>query len=245
MTERSIPHLRDVFGLGAYRTPYQQHVASPYPNPAQQPDIYPQQSHQMPPTLPNYHSPPHHHHQHQRPPPQLFPPDQPIAAKPSGTRKNRDNYKTLTSGDVKTLERHLSMKKTIRKKIMRDLQQAFVDDPDEFKAEHTNADRMKSNLNMEAWRFGDGAGNTSDNFLVMLRDDQHRSTTQRNANDANATEYNNFRDGSNNAMMAQPPHYYDYDAAATTADTGRASKHREDNKPSFWKRFTFKKKANT
>lgn len=37
------------------------------------------------------------------------------AKKPS--RKKRDNHKTLTSGDVKTLERHLSMKKTIRKKV--------------------------------------------------------------------------------------------------------------------------------
>ena len=34
--------------------------------------------------------------------------------------------KTLTEHDIKHIERHLSMKRTIRKKIMRDLQQAFV-----------------------------------------------------------------------------------------------------------------------
>ena len=41
------------------------------------------------------------------------------------------NYnKTLTQREVKQLERHLSMKRTVRKKIMRDLQQAAVDEED-------------------------------------------------------------------------------------------------------------------
>ena len=42
--------------------------------------------------------------------------------------KGEGNYnKTLTQRDVRQLERHLSMKRTIRKKIMRDLQQASVE----------------------------------------------------------------------------------------------------------------------
>lgn len=49
--------------------------------------------------------------------------------------------------DVKHLERHLSMKKTIRKKIMRDLQQAFVEDPDEFKVEDIPPEQLKAELN--------------------------------------------------------------------------------------------------
>ena len=41
--------------------------------------------------------------------------------------------RTITEKDVRSIERHLSMKKTIRKKIMRDLQQAFVEgDPNEI-----------------------------------------------------------------------------------------------------------------
>ena len=48
--------------------------------------------------------------------------------------------RTITERDVKHLERHLSMKKTIRKKMMRDLQQAFVDDPKKF----TDADENKA-----------------------------------------------------------------------------------------------------
>ena len=42
--------------------------------------------------------------------------------------RGEGNYnRTLTQRDVKQLERHLSMKRTIRKKIMRDLQQAAVE----------------------------------------------------------------------------------------------------------------------
>ena len=50
-----------------------------------------------------------------------------------GERKTgvEGNYnKTLTQREVKQLERHLSMKRTVRKKIMRDLQQAAVDEVD-------------------------------------------------------------------------------------------------------------------
>jgi hypothetical protein len=47
-------------------------------------------------------------------------------------RRTKDISRTITERDVRHLERHLSMKKTIRKKIMRDLQQAFVDDPAKF-----------------------------------------------------------------------------------------------------------------
>lgn len=56
--------------------------------------------------------------------------------------------------DVKHLERHLSMKKTIRKKIMRDLQQAFVEDPDEFKVEDIPPEQLKAELNTRSLSFG-------------------------------------------------------------------------------------------
>ena len=44
-------------------------------------------------------------------------------------RRGLQYSRTVTERDVRHLDRHLSMKKTIRKKIMRALQQAFVDDP--------------------------------------------------------------------------------------------------------------------
>jgi len=45
---------------------------------------------------------------------------------------DRKYSRTITERDVRHLDRHLSMKKTIRKKIMRDLQQAFVQDNDQI-----------------------------------------------------------------------------------------------------------------
>ena len=42
------------------------------------------------------------------------------------TIKERRSSKTLTEQDIKHIERHLSMKRTIRKKIMRDLQSNLV-----------------------------------------------------------------------------------------------------------------------
>lgn len=45
------------------------------------------------------------------------------------TEDRRQVTKTLTERDLKHLERRLSMKKTIRKQISRNLAQAFIDDP--------------------------------------------------------------------------------------------------------------------
>ena len=61
-------------------------------------------------------------------------------------------------------ERHLSMKRTIRKKIMRDLQQAFVQDPKEF----TKVTRRRE-INLKSLNLT-GTGQSEPNFLDMLRD---------------------------------------------------------------------------
>jgi len=68
--------------------------------------------------------------------------------------KDSRNSKTLTEQDIKHIERHLSMKRTIRKKIMRDLQQAFVKDPED-----------NNNLT-------NVLGQSEPNILDMLRDSQ-------------------------------------------------------------------------
>ena len=53
---------------------------------------------------------------------------------------------------MKHLERHLSMKKTIRKKMMRDLQQAFVDDPTKFTKSEVEANTTSEDI-IEAFDF--------------------------------------------------------------------------------------------
>lgn len=88
-----------------------------------------------------------------------------VAVKQPGPKKKRHHSKNSSGRntcrgaatfeeDVKHLERHLSMKKTIRKKIMRDLQQAFVEDPDEFKVEDIPPEQLKAQLNTRSLSFG-------------------------------------------------------------------------------------------
>merc|ERR1719348_617189 len=75
------------------------------------------------------------------------------------TLKERRSSKTLTEQDIKHIERHLSMKRTIRKKIMRDLQQAFVKHPT------SQIEAVKDNqINV--------LGQSEPNILDMLRDSQ-------------------------------------------------------------------------
>lgn len=186
-SERSIPHLRDIFAINNY----QSHVA---------PNTCGSAIGHNAVTLDPYSH-------------------MPVEPKKQ-SRKKRDNHKTLTSADVKTLERHLSMKKTIRKKIMRDLQQAFVDDPNEFQVENTNSEHMKAELKAEAIRFGENPTRKSDNFLVMLRGgEQH-------PNRNGVTGYDSYANAQNRE--------YDYDLPAIP---------QRDEKQSFWKRFTMKTKS--
>jgi hypothetical protein len=58
------------------------------------------------------------------------------------------------------------MKKTIRKKIMRDLQQAFVDDPSKFQK-----DPVETHIDLNSLNFDPNSHHPSDQkFLDLLRD---------------------------------------------------------------------------
>lgn len=186
-SERSIPHLRDIFSINSY--------SSGYNYTTQNTNAYPSEHHHQP-TIDNRHN---------------------NLQKPT-SRKKRDNSKTLTNGDIKTLERHLSMKKTIRKKIMRDLQQMYTDDPNEFKTENT--EQLKAEVRADVVRFGERqttATKKSDNFLDMLRSEN--------------TYLNN------NGSVQQRLADYDY-------DTANLHQQQQKEKQSFWKRFTMKGKSN-
>ncbi|XP_050532064.1 uncharacterized protein LOC126900413 [Daktulosphaira vitifoliae] len=136
-------------------------------------------------------------------------------------RQSKNNG--VIEDDVKHLERHLSMKKTIRKKIMRDLQQAFVEDPDEFKVEDIPPEQLKAELNSRSLSFGThskkkGKMKSESNFLDFLRGGNDSNTTGRRS-----TTY------------------------ADESDSGHGSPTRELDddepsirKPSFWRRFTIK-----
>lgn len=93
----------------------------------------------------------------------------------SKKKKQQRSRREKTEQDVKHLERHLSMKKTIRKKIMRDLQQAFVEDPNEFRVEDISREQLKAELNLQSLSFGTSAkkkgkkNSGESNFLDFLR----------------------------------------------------------------------------
>merc|ERR1712117_154539 len=92
--------------------------------------------------------------------------------------KERRSSKTLTEHDIKHIERHLSMKRTIRKKIMRDLQQAFVQDPAELSK--NSVGRSKREINLQSLNTGPAAkvyGQSEPNILDMLRDSSDDSGT--------------------------------------------------------------------
>jgi len=77
------------------------------------------------------------------------------------------------------------MKKTIRKKIMRDLQQAFVDDPSKFQK-----DPVKTHIDLNSLNFDPNNHHPSDQkFLDLLRDSDdsgHASPSTIEENNANS-----------------------------------------------------------
>lgn len=204
--ERSIPHLRDIFGLSTYTSSTHHNndnfAASHYGNDNSNLSNNNCDGSSSIPSI--------------------------DIMKKQSKRKQRDNNsKTLTSGDVKTLERHLSMKKTIRKKIMRDLQQAFVDDPNEFKVDNSNSEHLKSEINAEALRFGEHPTKKSDNFLVMLRGEQRNSYDYKKQVQNLDYDYDS----------PEPQHHQQQSNSSSSGGGGR------DEKQSFWKRLTNKNKS--
>ncbi|XP_021916843.1 uncharacterized protein LOC110828422 [Zootermopsis nevadensis] len=152
-------------------------------------------------------------------------------------RSRRDNSRTLTEKDVKHLERHLSMKKTIRKKIMRDLQQAFVEDPNEFRVEDISPEQLKAEINIQSLSFGTPSQKTGkkasaeSNFLDMLRGGSTNSTPSgRFINDDEDSGHGSpTRESSSNRIG-------DYDDDEDIYETESGT----NKKTSFWRRFTMK-----
>ncbi|KAK7872591.1 hypothetical protein R5R35_001931 [Gryllus longicercus] len=150
----------------------------------------------------------------------------------------RDNSRTLTERDVKHLERHLSMKKTIRKKIMRDLQQAFVEDPNEFRVEDIPPEKLKAEINVESLSFGPPSNKTGKkmspeaNFLDMLRsggggNNNPSTPSGRFVNDDDDSGHGSpTRESGGRLVDCDDDDIYEAEAG--------------NKKTSFWRRFTMK-----
>lgn len=152
-------------------------------------------------------------------------------------QRRRDNARTLTERDVKHLERHLSMKKTIRKKIMRDLQQAFVEDPNEFRVEDIPPEKLKAEINVESLSFGPPSQKASPeaNFLGMLRGNGNAATTP-GARFVNRHDDADSGHGSPTRDLGSPL----ADCDGGDDDDIYESESQANKKTSFWRRFTMK-----
>jgi len=166
--------------------------------------------------------------------------------------KDSRNCKTLTEQDIKHIERHLSMKRTIRKKIMRDLQQAFVKDPT------SQMEVAKDNqINV--------LGQSEPNILDMLRDSQDsgnatpvreqkfRSCRMRRRKslhfDSSSEELSDILGAANRAgkpnvkqldvadisLLEPPPDYED------SPDVGAGPGQQKEGKKTFWQRLMGRK----
>lgn len=149
-------------------------------------------------------------------------------------KQQRTSRREKTEQDVKHLERHLSMKKTIRKKIMRDLQQAFVEDPNEFRVEDISHEQLKAELNLQSLSFGTSAkkkgkkSSGESNFLDFLRTgsgDSKNTTIQPN----------NLRPDDADSGHGSPTRELSADRHCDEDDDSR--------KVSFWRRFTMKSRS--
>ncbi|RZF32014.1 hypothetical protein LSTR_LSTR007092 [Laodelphax striatellus] len=159
-------------------------------------------------------------------------------------KEKKKKEKQLTETDVKHLERHLSMKKTIRKKIMRDLQQAFVEDPNEFRVEDIPREQLKAELNLQSLSFGaPGKGkkgkkpNGESNFLDFLRTGDSRTPVVSSASvktpvldDDDSGHGSPTRDLSEDRTSSRHQRHLDEEE-----DEGK--------KTSFWRRFTMKSRS--
>lgn len=169
----------------------------------------------------------------------------------SSSKNNKDAAyyanRTLTERDIRHLERHLSMKKTIRKQISRNLTQAFVDDPELVLTDTTNPTTKSSNNKVSADRTFTltraKVSKSEQNVLDLLKDNEpdsgHCSADNPNSSDddshqeqqqtrerhvVKSAEKNNTKSAHENRNKAEP-------------------NYKDDGKFSFWKMFSVKNRG--
>ncbi|XP_054276845.1 uncharacterized protein LOC128995849 [Macrosteles quadrilineatus] len=153
----------------------------------------------------------------------------------SSKKKKQQRRREKTEQDVKHLERHLSMKKTIRKKIMRDLQQAFVEDPNEFRVEDIPPEQLKAELNLQSLSFGTSAKKKGkktsgeSNFLDFLRTGSGDSKNVQTPSNTRLDDTDSGHGSPTRELSVERGQNYDEE------EDGR--------KVSFWRRFTMKTRS--
>lgn len=159
--------------------------------------------------------------------------------KSSNRNGNYNTYtsKTLTEKDMKHLERHLSMKKTIRKQISRNLAQAFLDNPNIFEPGDEKSGSHRADHALPQQR---AIAKTEQNVLDLLkisiddRDSGHSSPTHDNLED---TDYEEDEELDNWKSSSSSKHRSS-DTKGLVDDRSRHSQEPEKKTSSIWKMFS-------
>lgn len=153
----------------------------------------------------------------------------------------RQSRKGEYEKDIRHIERHLSMKKTIRKKMMRDLQQAFVEDPGEFQQDPNRmAPEKKNNIDIRNLTFSKGRLSKSEhNFLDMLKDENAKEKEKKDRKGILGYKNNKNRESSKEVLKDD-----DSGNGSPTREPSKEEKEvvKEEKKVGFWKKLTGKGK---
>ena len=113
-----------------------------------------------------------------------------MQAKEAERAQKESRHKNAKSGERELvhLERHLSMKKTLRRKMMRDLQQAFVENPNEFMQDPNSIPKNeRTNIDVRNWHMNQTAA-SEPSFLDMLKDEKRQEHDSGNSSPTHEAE---------------------------------------------------------
>ncbi|XP_054714321.1 uncharacterized protein LOC129223962 [Uloborus diversus] len=168
--------------------------------------------------------------------------------KSSTKSKDSSHYsnRTLTERDIRHLERHLSMKKTIRKQISRNLAQAFVDDPELVLNDFTPSPVAKPGNKVSADRTFTltraKVSKSEQNVLDLLKDNEpdsgHCSADNPNSSDDDSQEqtkhYQTSKYSEKTSGNSRP---------VVESNRNKSEPLKDDGKFSFWKMFSVKNRG--
>lgn len=159
----------------------------------------------------------------------------------SSSNKNREkdsgrySTRTLTERDIRHLERHLSMKKTIRKQISRNLAQAFVEDPDIILKSETPSPTKEKSSDRSFTLTRAKLSKSEQNVLELLKDNETDSGHCSADNHCSSDDEDNKKQSK-----------YDVRNVSEEKQEIRSKKEissKDDGKFSFWKMFSMKPKG--
>lgn len=155
--------------------------------------------------------------------------------------------RTLTERDIRHLERHLSMKKTIRKQISRNLAQAFVDDPElvlkdpiQPITKSGSSHKVSSDRSFTLTRAK--VSKSEQNVLDLLKDNEPDS------GHCSADNPNSSDDDSQEQTRTRPNGKYSEKISGNSRSVVEnrckpEQPYKDDSKFSFWKMFSVKSRG--